>query len=123
MKSTHWLSEELGFDGYQLKMCPNAQRWEHCMTDPKDAVYSCITHTFKSSHSWFKNMVWESHLNEFLEESQIETEKPCFYLLRQSGPGWVRWYAIFGDSDESTEYYIAVVFEDTMTAFTYRLSI
>jgi hypothetical protein len=122
-RSTEWLTDTLGFDSYMLKMYPDSDRWEHCRADNKHKSHCEVVSNFKDSHTWLKNFVWEYNLDEFFQDTKIQTDLKCIYLLRQSGPSWVRWYAIFGSVESETTYYFATVFDDIMTAITYRLSV
>jgi hypothetical protein len=122
-RSTEWLTETLGFDSYMLKMYPSSNRWEHCRADDVRKTHCEVMSDFRNSHTWLKNFVWDYNLNEFFQDTQVQTDSKCIYLLRQSGPSWVRWYAIFGTDDEDATYYLATVFDDHMTAITYRLSV
>jgi hypothetical protein len=125
--SSHWLKDEMGFDSHMLKMVPSKNRWELCLAGDDPTMAGAIASYRDSVHPILLNWIWQSHLDEFYQDTGVE-ESPenCHYILRQSGPGWVRWYTIFVD-DQTTganaRYYMVVVFEDEFKALTYRLSV
>jgi hypothetical protein len=120
--STQWLYEEMGFDPYMLKMIPRKHRWEECLLSQDNPSHCSVIDTISEA---LRPILWNGTLDEFYQETGCKHKREdCAIVLRQSGPGWVRWYMAFmNTAKDGVDYYIYLVFEDQYQAMVYRLSV